>query len=225
MFFSDRGRSFMCSLAPNAVSGETNQAPKEPQRTVGGGNSAVTGKHEGNECVGIVSHPAASLDEVICTVPYVPALTCPVLGQHRCYKWIVILNILSRFMRPSTRGGLRFVLSCVSQPPCHFGDGKHCEPMGIISSWADGIVGWWERAWNLGEDRMEEKVAIGFLFLGVPGMCLDVYLKNQTPLRLSVGAEYVCGMSADSKNVSPSARLTCSVLSQWGPSALQPSGK
>jgi hypothetical protein len=29
------------------------------------GNSVVTGKHEGNECVVVVSHPAASLGEVI----------------------------------------------------------------------------------------------------------------------------------------------------------------
>lgn len=61
---SDRGRSFMCPLTPNAASRETNQASKEPQRTARG-NSVVTGKHEGNECVVVVSHPAASLGEVI----------------------------------------------------------------------------------------------------------------------------------------------------------------
>lgn len=76
-------------------------------------------------------------------------------------------------MRPSTRGGLRFVLSCVSQPPGHFGDGKHREPMGMISSWADGVVGWWQRAWVLGEVWMEEEdcdwVLLPGCAWGVPG--------------------------------------------------------
>lgn len=58
-----------------------------------GGNSVVTKQHEGNEYVDVVPSPADSLCKVICTVPYVPAFTWPILGQHQCYTWIVILNI------------------------------------------------------------------------------------------------------------------------------------
>lgn len=78
---------------------------------------------------------------------------------------------------------------------------------------------------SLGKSGWKRKIAIGFFFPVVPGVCLDVYLKSQTPLCSSVGAEYVSGMPADRNNVSSSAQLTCSVLSQWGPSALQPGGK
>ena len=107
---SSQGREEACFLGPAAHSCAHRRQMRPRGRRIGHGpknrreppegNDVVTGQHEGNECVGVVLSPAASSSEVICTVSYVPASTCPVLGQHRCYKWIVILNMLSRFMRP-----------------------------------------------------------------------------------------------------------------------------
>lgn len=43
---------------------------------------------------------------------------------------------------------------------------------------------------------MEEVCCDWVLFLGVPGVCLDEYLNNQTPLCSSVRAEYLRGIAA-----------------------------
>jgi hypothetical protein len=52
---------------------------------------------------------------------------------------------------------------------------------------------------SLGKAGWKKCVAIGFLFLRVPGVCLDAYLKSQT-LLCSCVCVCVCGTPADMNN-------------------------
>ena len=73
----------------------------------------------------------------------------------------------------------------------------------MTAPWADGVADAGRGPGSLRKAGWKTCVAIGFLFLGAPGVCLDAYLKSQTPLCSSVGAEYVCGMPGDRNNVYP----------------------